>query len=85
MDRSLWEISGHWSNYRENMFQTQTEDQRVFALKPMNCPGHVALFKHGLRSYRELPIRFAEFGQGAPLRAERCLARHAARAPLHAG
>src|SRR5262245_481951 len=63
MDRSLWEISGHWSNYRENMFQTQTEDQRVYALKPMNCPGHVALFKHGLRSYRELPIRFAEFGK----------------------
>ncbi len=63
MDRSLWEISGHWSNYRENMFSTQTEDERVFALKPMNCPGHVALFKHGLRSYRELPIRFAEFGK----------------------
>ena len=63
MDRSLWEISGHWSNYRENMFTTQTEDERVFALKPMNCPGHVALFKHGLRSYRELPIRFAEFGK----------------------
>jgi len=63
MDRSLWEISGHWANYRENMFQTQTEDKRVYALKPMNCPGHVALFKHGLRSYRELPIRFAEFGK----------------------
>ena len=63
MDRSLWEVSGHWSNYRENMFTTQTEDDRVFALKPMNCPGHVALFKHGLRSYRELPIRFAEFGK----------------------
>jgi threonyl-tRNA synthetase len=63
MDRSLWEVSGHWSNYRDNMFTTQTEDERVFALKPMNCPGHVALFKHGLRSYRELPIRFAEFGK----------------------
>jgi threonyl-tRNA synthetase len=63
MDRSLWEISGHWSNYRENMFSTQTEDDRVYALKPMNCPGHVALFKHGLRSYRELPLRFAEFGK----------------------
>jgi threonyl-tRNA synthetase len=63
MDRSLWEVSGHWSNYREHMFTTQTEDDRVFALKPMNCPGHVALFKHGLRSYRELPIRFAEFGK----------------------
>ena len=63
MDRSLWEVSGHWSNYRDHMFTTQTEDDRVFALKPMNCPGHVALFKHGLRSYRELPIRFAEFGK----------------------
>ena len=63
MDRSLWEISGHWSNYRENMFSTTTEDERVFALKPMNCPGHVALFKHGLRSYRELPLRLAEFGK----------------------
>jgi threonyl-tRNA synthetase len=63
MDRSLWEVSGHWSNYRDSMFTTQTEDERVFALKPMNCPGHVALFKHGLRSYRELPIRFAEFGK----------------------
>ena len=63
MDRSLWEISGHWSNYRENMFTTTTEDDRVYALKPMNCPGHVSLFKHGLRSYRELPIRMAEFGK----------------------
>src|SRR4029450_9284526 len=63
MDRSLWEISGHWANYRENMFQTQTEDQRVYALKAMNCPGPVPLLKHGLRSYRELPIRFAEFGK----------------------
>jgi threonyl-tRNA synthetase len=63
MDRSLWEVSGHWSNYRDSMFTTQTEDDRVFALKPMNCPGHVALFKHGLRSYRDLPIRFAEFGK----------------------
>ncbi len=63
MDRSLWEISGHWSNYREHMFSTQTEDERVFALKPMNCPGHVALFNDGLRSYRELPLRLAEFGK----------------------
>ena len=63
MDRSLWEVSGHWSNYRENMFSTTTEDERVYALKPMNCPGHVALFKHGLRSYRELPLRLAEFGK----------------------
>ncbi len=63
MDRSLWEISGHWFNYRENMFTTETEDGRVFALKPMNCPGAVSLFKHGLKSYRDLPVRMAEFGK----------------------
>lgn len=63
MDRSLWETSGHWENYRENMFTTKTEDGRVFALKPMNCPGSVLMFKHGLKSYRDLPIRMAEFGK----------------------
>jgi threonyl-tRNA synthetase len=63
MDRSLWETSGHWANYREAMFTTSTEDQRVFALKPMNCPGAVALYAHGLKSYRELPLRMAEFGK----------------------
>ena len=63
MDKGLWEISGHWQNYREHMFTTQTEDERVFALKPMNCPGGVLLYKHGLKSYRELPIRMAEFGK----------------------
>ena len=62
LDRSLWETSGHWQTYHENMFVTQTEDERVFALKPMNCPGHVQIFKHGLRSYRELPLKIAEFG-----------------------
>ncbi len=62
LDRSLWETSGHWETYHENMFVTQTEDERVFALKPMNCPGHVQIFKHGLRSYRELPLKIAEFG-----------------------
>jgi threonyl-tRNA synthetase len=62
LDRSLWETSGHWQTYRENMFLTKTEDERVFALKPMNCPGHVLLFKNGLKSYRDLPLRIAEFG-----------------------
>ncbi len=62
LDKSLWETSGHWDWYRENMFVTQTEDDRVFAIKPMNCPGHVQIFKHGLKSYRELPLRMAEFG-----------------------
>ena len=63
MDRSLWETSGHWQNYRENMFSTQTEDERVFALKPMNCPGSVLMFDQGLKSYRDLPLRMAEFGK----------------------
>jgi threonyl-tRNA synthetase len=67
LDKSLWETSGHWEWYREGMFAAtsageHTEDEQVFALKPMNCPGHVQLFKHGLRSYRELPMRLAEFG-----------------------
>lgn len=63
MDRALWETSGHWLNYRDNMFTTTTEDERVFALKPMNCPGAVALFGYGLKSYRDLPLRMAEFGK----------------------
>jgi threonyl-tRNA synthetase len=62
LDRSLWETSGHWDWYRENMFVTKTEDDRVFAIKPMNCPGHIQIFKHGLKSYRDLPLRLAEFG-----------------------
>ncbi|AZE52124.1 Threonyl-tRNA synthetase [Pseudomonas chlororaphis] len=63
MDRSLWETSGHWQNYRDHMFTTTTEDQRVFALKPMNCPGAVSIFSRGLKSYRDLPLRIAEFGK----------------------
>lgn len=62
LDKSLWETSGHWEWYRENMYATETVDDRVFAIKPMNCPGHVQIFKHGLKSYRELPIKMAEFG-----------------------
>ncbi|MGI6246592.1 MAG: threonine--tRNA ligase [Pseudochelatococcus sp.] len=62
LDKAMWETSGHWAWYRENMFVTQTEDERVFAIKPMNCPGHVQVFKHGLKSYRDLPLRLAEFG-----------------------
>jgi len=63
MDRSLWEASGHWEKFGENMFTTQTPDERVYAIKPMNCPGHVQIFRQGLRSYRDLPIRYAEFGK----------------------
>jgi threonyl-tRNA synthetase len=61
LDKELWKQSGHWDNFRENMFITNTED-RSFAIKPMNCPGHVQIFKQGLRSYRDLPMRLAEFG-----------------------
>jgi threonyl-tRNA synthetase len=61
MDRSLWERSGHWENYREHMFTTSSEN-RDYAVKPMNCPGHIQIFNQGLRSYRELPLRLAEFG-----------------------
>ena len=61
MDRTLWEKSGHWENYRENMFTTESE-KRDYAIKPMNCPGHVQVFNHDLRSYRDLPLRLAEFG-----------------------
>jgi threonyl-tRNA synthetase len=61
MDRHLWERSGHWENYREQMFTTESE-KRDYAIKPMNCPGHVQIFNHGLRSYRDLPLRLAEFG-----------------------
>ncbi len=62
LDRSLWEKSGHWENYKENMFTTESEN-RVYAVKPMNCPGHVQIYRAGLHSYRELPLRYGEFGQ----------------------
>jgi threonyl-tRNA synthetase len=62
LDRSLWEKTGHWDNYRDNMFTTDSEN-RQYALKPMNCPGHVQIFKSDLRSYRDLPLRYGEFGQ----------------------
>ena len=61
MDRTLWEKSGHWENYRDNMFTTESE-KRDFAVKPMNCPGHIQIFNHGLRSHKDLPLRLAEFG-----------------------
>lgn len=67
LDKELWETSGHWQWFRENMFKStsagdDTDDERVYAIKPMNCPGHIQIFKHGLKSYRDLPLRFAEFG-----------------------
>jgi len=63
MDAQLWAQSGHLEQFGENMYLTKTPDERVYAIKPMNCPGHVQIFKHGLRSYRELPVRLAEFGK----------------------
>jgi len=63
MDATLWQQSGHLEKFGENMYLTKTPDERLYAIKPMNCPGHVQIFKHGLRSYRELPVRFAEFGK----------------------
>ena len=62
LDRSLWEASGHWEKYRDNMFTTESEN-RYYALKPMNCPGHIQIYKSDLRSYRDLPLRYGEFGQ----------------------
>jgi threonyl-tRNA synthetase len=63
MDAALWRQSGHLEKFGENMFLTQTPDERLYAIKPMNCPGHIQIFKHGLRSYRDLPVRLAEFGK----------------------
>ena len=63
MDRSLWEKSGHWQNYSDHMYTTETPDEKTLALKPMNCPGSVLMYNHGLKSYRNLPIRMAEFGK----------------------
>ncbi len=62
LDRSLWEKTGHWGNYRENMFVTESEN-RAYALKPMNCPGHIQIYNSAMRSYRDLPLRYGEFGQ----------------------
>jgi threonyl-tRNA synthetase len=63
MDRALWETSGHWQNYRANMFLAQTQDDRDYALKPMNCPGHMLIYGQGTKSYRDLPLKLAEFGK----------------------
>ena len=63
LDRSLWETSGHWEKFGENMFTTEAKEERIFAIKPMNCPGAVEIYKQGLKSYRDLPLRIAEFGK----------------------
>ena len=90
LDKVLWETSGHWDWYRENMFAAQSagdeaEDKRWFALKPMNCPGHVQIFKHGLKSYRDLPLAAGRIRRGASLRAVGRDARADAGARLHPG
>jgi threonyl-tRNA synthetase len=63
MERTLWEQSGHWEKFAENMYIAETPDERIYCCKPMNCPGHVQIFKHGLKSYRDLPMKIAEFGK----------------------
>ena len=63
LDRSLWEKSGHWEKFKENMFTVKTEDKRIFALKPMNCPGCIQIFNQGIKSYKDLPIKISEFGK----------------------
>ena len=90
LDKSLWETSGHWGWFRENMFTAQsagdeTEDERVFAIKPMNCPGHVQIFKHGLKSLPRPAAAAGRVRRRAPLRAVGRAARADARARLHAG
>ena len=90
LDKSLWETSGHWGWFRENMFLAtsagdNTEDERVFAIKPMNCPGHIQIFKHGLRVLPRAAAADGRVRHRAPLRAVRRAARAAARARLHAG
>ena len=63
LDRQLWEKSGHWEKYGENMYTSETPDEKIFAIKPMNCPGHIQVFNQGLKSYRDLPLRITEFGK----------------------
>lgn len=65
LDKTLWEKTGHWDKYRDNMFVTESE-KRDYALKPMNCPGHILIFKQGVKSYRDLPLRFGEFRSVPP-------------------
>ena len=85
LERRLWELSGHWEKFAENMYIAETPDERIYCCKPMNCPGHVQIFKHGLKSYRDLPLAHRRVRQGASLRAVRRAAWAVARAALHAG
>ena len=85
LDKSLWETSGHWETFRENMFTTVTEDEREFAIKPMNCPGHVQIFKHGLQVLSRAALSRRRVRHRAPLRAVGRPARADARARLHPG
>ena len=85
LDRSLWEASGHWENFRENMFVAESRDERVLAVKPMNCPGHVLIFRDRLSSYRELPHAPRRIRQLPSERAVGRAARHHAGARLHPG
>jgi threonyl-tRNA synthetase len=84
MDRTLWERSGHWQNYAEHMFTTASEN-RDYAIKPMNCPGHIQIFNQGLRSYRDLPLAAGRIRLVSSQRAVRGVARHHARARFRPG
>ena len=85
LDRALWEQSGHWEKFADHMYIAETPDERVYACKPMNCPGHVQIFKHGLKSYRDLPLRLAEFGKVHRYEPSGALHGLLARAPFHPG
>ncbi len=85
MDRSLWETSGHWQNYRGEHVRDGIGEKRDYAIKPMNCPGHVQVFNHGLRSYRDLPLRLCRVRRLPPQRVVRRAARADARARFRAG
>ena len=85
MERTLWEQSGHWEKFGDHMYVTETPDERIYACKPMNCPGHVQIFKHGLKSYRDLPLRIAEFGKVHRYEPSGRAAWAPARAPFHPG
>lgn len=85
MDRVLWEISGHWDKYGAHNYSGKTEDEKQFCVKPMNCPGGLLVYKQGIKSYRDLPLRVAEFGMGQPLRGFRFADGTDARPRVYAG
>lgn len=84
LSKELWELSGHWANYKENMYTTMIDD-REFAIKPMNCPGGMLVYKNGLHSYKDLPLQRRRAGTGPPSRSQRRLERIVPRQNVHSG